>query len=150
MLPLVICLAACFAVALGGGRFRPGEWYLQLAKPAWTPPNGIFGPVWTVLYASMGVAAALVWRQGGLAAAWKPLILFGVQLGLNAAWSWIFFGLHRPGLAFAEIVVLWVSILGTLILFWQVRPLAGGLLLPYLLWVSFAVALNFSIWRMNL
>jgi benzodiazapine receptor len=149
VLPFVICLGVCFVVALFGAQFGTGEWYMQLAKPSWTPPDAVFGPVWTILYAMMGVAAALTWRQVGFAVARKALLVFGIQLVLNAAWSWIFFGLHRSGTAFVDVVALWCSILATVILFWQIRPLAGVLLLPYLAWVSFASVLNFAVWRMN-
>ena len=149
MLAFVVCLAVVFAAAFFGAQFQIGDWYAGLAKPSWTPPNAVFGPVWTGLYVLMGVAAALVWRQVGFGAAWKPLAVFAVQLVLNAAWSWLFFGLHRPGSAFAEIVAMWAAILITLVLFWRVRPLAGILFLPYLLWVSFAGVLNFSIWQLN-
>lgn len=129
--------------------FMPGEWYAGLAKPAWNPPNWLFGPVWTVLYILMAVAAWLVWRRQGLAGAALPLLVFVVQLVLNAMWSWLFFGLQRPGVALAEILVLWVAILVTILLFFRVRSVAGILLIPYLLWVSFAAVLNFTIWRLN-
>jgi tryptophan-rich sensory protein len=128
----------------------PGEWYVQLQKPRWTPPGYIFGPVWTFLYASMGVAAWLVWKRSGFAGARPALSVFLIQLAFNAAWSWIFFGLHRPGLAFAELIVLWAAILLTVITFWQQYAPAGILLVPYLLWVSFAAILNYYIWRMNI
>lgn len=95
----------------------------------------------------MGIAAWLVWRSSGLTGAAGALVLFIIQLMLNAIWSWIFFGLHMPGLAFVEIAVLWLTILATTVAFWQHSPLAGGLLIPYLLWVGFALLLNFSIWQ---
>ena len=139
----------CFLTAWIGSRFMPGEWYLQLQKPTWTPPGYLFGPVWSLLYLTMGVAAWLVWKRAGFAGARIALILFIAQLALNGMWSWIFFGLHKPGIAFAEILVLWGMILGTLIAFWQKSPPAGILLTPYLIWVSFAAVLNFSIWQMN-
>ena len=106
----------------------------------------MFGPAWTVLYALMAVAAWLVWRQDGWSGA---LLLFGIQLALNAAWSPLFFGLHRIDLALADIVLLWVAIVATTVAFWKVTPGAGGLFVPYLAWVSFATVLNFTIWRMN-
>jgi len=124
-------------------------WYVALAKPSWTPPSWLFGPVWTVLYLLMGLAAWLVWRKGGFAAATAPLALFLVQLALNTTWPILFFGLRRPGLAFGEIVLLWCFILATTIAFWCRRPAAAYLMLPYLGWVSFALALNLSIWRLN-
>jgi tryptophan-rich sensory protein len=142
-------LLVTYAAAAFGSLFMPGEWYAQLTKPAWNPPNWIFGPVWTALYTMMAVAAWLVWRRGGFAAQRQPLTLFLVQLLLNAAWSPLFFGLHNPGLALAEILLLWLAILGTLIAFWKVQRFAGVMLLPYLAWVSFATALNFSLWQLN-
>jgi tryptophan-rich sensory protein len=120
-----------------------------LVQPALTPPGWVFGPVWTLLYIMMGVAAWLVWRRYGLAGAFWPLGLFILQLGLNALWSYLFFGLKNPGLAFLDIVALWLAILATLIAFWHYYPPAGQLLLPYLLWVTFAVYLNLQFWRLN-
>jgi benzodiazapine receptor len=148
-------VAVAFAPALIGGQFMPGEWYESLRKPAWNPPAWIFAPVWTALYVLIGMSGWLVWREvwgrnakvqvAGRAA----LGLFGIQLVLNGAWSWIFFGLHRPGVAFAEILMLWAAIVATLVAFWRVRPLAGALLLPYLAWVSFAAVLNGTLWLLN-
>jgi translocator protein len=140
-------------LVIGGGMgslFPPGAWFGELNKPAWQPPNVVFGPVWTLLYVLMGVAAWLVWdRHGFRGAARTALVLFGVHLLFNAGWSAIFFGLQAPGLAFAEILVLWALIAALVVLFWRLRPLAGVLLLPYLAWVSFASALNFAIWQLN-
>ena len=126
-----------------------GDWYATLNKPSWTPPDWLFGPVWTTLYIMMAVAAWLVWRKNGLADAWMPLLLFAVQLLLNTAWSALFFGMRNPGIALADIVLLWIAILATVIAFGRVSSLAASLLVPYLAWVSFATALNWSIWRMN-
>jgi translocator protein len=142
-------LAACYlTAAVGSAAGSPGAWYAALEKPWFNPPSWVFGPVWTVLYGMMGVAAWLVWRARapGRGAA---LALFAAHLVLNAAWSWLFFGIRRPDLAFAGIVVLWTSILALVILFWRIRPAAGALLLPYLAWVSFATLLNYALWRMN-
>jgi len=125
------------------------SFYSQLAQPAWAPPPWLFGPVWTVLYALMAIAAWLVWRTGGFRANRIALSLFLVQLVLNALWSWLFFAWHLGALAFADIVFLWVLIVATLVFFWRVRPLAGALLIPYLLWVSFASVLNYSVWQLN-
>jgi tryptophan-rich sensory protein len=163
-LALILFLLVCFGVAAFGAQFTPGEWCAALEKPPWNPPAWVFGPVWTLLYAMMAVAGWMVWR-GGDAAGWgasggavraagadgrrRALAVFALQLVLNGAWSWLFFGLHRPGLAFAEIVTLWLAILATTVLFWKQRPLAGALLLPYLAWVSFAAALNFELWRLS-
>lgn len=144
-------LVVCFvAAAIGGAAsVQAGPFYTQLVRPGWAPPASIFGPVWTVLYALMAIAAWLAWRVGGFRAARLALTLFLVQLALNALWSWLFFGWHRGGLAFADIVVLWALIVATVIAFWRTRPLAGVLLVPYLLWVSFASALNYSVWQLN-
>jgi len=126
-----------------------GSFYMQIVRPDWAPPPNVFGPVWTVLYALMGVAAWLVWRVGGFRAARTALSLFLTQLAVNALWSWLFFGWHAGALAFADIILLWVLIVATLVAFWRVRPSAGALLIPYLLWVSFACALNYSVWQLN-
>jgi translocator protein len=148
IISLVVSLIVCFAAAFVGTRYLPDEWFKSLKKPSWNPPNWLFAPVWTLLYALMAIAAWLVWQQAGLNAA-LVLALFVIQLVLNSAWTWIFFGLHRLDRAFVDIVVLWVLIAATLIGFWQVNPLAGLLLLPYLAWVSFASFLNLTIWRLN-
>ncbi len=139
----------CFAVASLGGFFGPGEWYASLKKPSWNPPGCIFGPVWTALYTMMAVAAWLVWRQGGWPKQHKPLLIFVAQLALNALWTPLFFGLHRPGVAFAEIILLWLAIAWTIAAFRRVHRTAAWLLAPYLSWVSFAALLNFTLWRLN-
>lgn len=146
---LVLWLGAALAAGLLGSQFMPGEWYASLTKPGWTPPNAIFAPVWTVLYVLMGVAAWLVWRKAGFSGATMPLILFILQLVLNSLWSYLFFGVQQPMLAFFEIVALWVAILATTLAFWKVTPAAGMLLVPYLCWVAFASALNLQLWRLN-
>lgn len=142
-------LALTFGAAWLGSRFLPDEWYKNLKKPGWNPPNKIFVPVWSVLYLLMAAAAWLVWRDFGFSKALFPLVLFIAQLLLNAAWTWTFFGLHRPGTALTDILVLWVFILLTLTLFWQFEPIAGAPLIPYLAWVTFATYLNLTIWLMN-
>jgi tryptophan-rich sensory protein len=146
-------LAASFAAAGLGGiatASSVADWYPTLAKPAWTPPSWLFGPVWTVLYASMAVAAWTVWKKaGGFGGARGALLLHLLQLVLNGAWSWLFFGMRRPGLAAVEIAVLWLAVLATTVAFARRSPLAGGLMVPYLLWVTFASALNVAIWRLN-
>ena len=146
---LVLWVLAALAAGWIGSNFMPGEWYAALIKPSWNPPSSVFAPVWTTLYLLMGVAAWLVWREAGFAGARVALSLFIVQLVLNALWSYLFFGLQRPLSAFVEIIVLWCAILGTLVSFWRVHPTAGALLIPYLLWVSFASALNYQLWRLN-
>ena len=146
---LILFFVLVTIVALVGAQFAPGEWYAALNKPALNPPNWIFGPVWTGLYILMAIAAWLVWRERGAPGRALALSAWLVQLLLNAAWSWLFFGLHRPGWAFAEIVLLFGAIVVTLVLFWRIRTLAGVLMLPYLLWVGFAAYLNFQIWSLN-
>ncbi|MCC6144122.1 MAG: tryptophan-rich sensory protein [Candidatus Hydrogenedentes bacterium] len=147
---LVVWIAIVAAAAAFGGQFMPGEWYAGLNKPSWNPPNWIFGPVWTTLYLMMAIAAWLVWLRRKVQPVYPALAVFVVQLLLNGAWSWIFFGLHRIDVAFGEILVLDLLILVTVLLFWRIRWLAGALLVPYLLWTSFASFLNFTIWRLNL
>jgi translocator protein len=149
---LIIALVCCYAAAGIGSLFTtpaiPG-WYAGLQKPSWNPPNWVFGPVWTLLFTLMAIAAWLVWRRIGTTSISIPLVLFAIQLVLNVLWSYIFFGRHLPGSALIEIILLWLAILTTLISFWRVAPLAGGLLLPYLLWVSYAISLNAGVWRLN-
>ena len=142
-------LVLSFSAAAIGGFFMPGAWYATLKKPSWNPPNWIFGPVWTVLYATMAVAAWIVWKRGGFAGQRFALSLFLMQLLLNALWSPLFFGLRNPGLAFVNIVLLWLAVLATVFAFWKTRPLTGALLVPYLAWVTFASVLNFALWRLN-
>ena len=126
------------------------EWYPSLVKPAFNPPAWIFGPVWTLLYVMMGIAAFLVWQKGWEQAAVRAaLTVFAVQLLLNGLWSILFFGLQSPGLAFGEIIVLWLSILATVMLCWRVSTVSGVFLLPYAGWVTFAAVLNGSIWILN-
>ena len=146
---LAALLALTLAVGSLGARFPPGEWYAQLQKPAFNPPNWVFAPVWTLLYILMAVAAWLVWRKAGLQEGALPLALYAFQLGVNAWWSWLFFGMHQIGGALADLVLLWVCIAIACALFWRVRLAAGLLMLPYVAWVSFAGALNFALWRLN-
>jgi len=125
-------------------------WYATLTRPPIAPPNWLFGPVWTLLYISMGVAAGLIWQKGiSSKAVQAAIVLFLIQLALNGLWSFIFFGWHLLFLAFIEIVVMWVFILLTIIKFYALSPAAGLILVPYLLWVSFASILNLSFWWMN-
>ena len=144
-LPLLVGGLSGFATARG-----VQEWYPSLTKPPFNPPSWVFGPVWTLLYIMMGVAAYLVWQKG-----WEneivrvALTLYLVQLILNGLWSILFFGMQSPGLAFAEIIVLWLAIAATIVWFWRVSPAAGILLLPYEAWVSFAALLNGSLWILN-
>ena len=126
-----------------------GVFYQQLVRPEWAPPSSVFGPVWSVLYLLMGIAAWLVWRQRGFRESQRALWLFITQLIANAFWSWLFFSWHKGAVAFYEILILWALLAWTVAEFWRVRTLAGLLLLPYLAWVSFATALCFAIWRLN-
>ena len=148
-LALVGWVALCFSAAGTGILVSTGGWYAALQKPSWSPPAWIFGPVWTVLYAMMAAAALTVWREGGWAERWRTLALFVLQLLLNALWTPLFFGWHRPGLAFLEILLLWLVLAATVHSFWLVKKKAALLLVPYFLWVTFAAALNFSIWQLN-
>jgi benzodiazapine receptor len=151
-LVLLFFLILCLGVGWAGSSVTRPEipgWFASLVKPAWNPPAWVFGPVWTVLYISMAVSAWLVVRERPKGGAAGPLSLFFIQLLLNGLWSLLFFGWHRPDLAFVDIVLLWMSIGMTLASFWYVRPLAGKLLLPYWAWATFAAALNLAIWRMN-
>jgi tryptophan-rich sensory protein len=144
-------LVSFVAAAIGGAAsIQASPFYSQLARPDWAPPSSVFGPVWSVLYVAMGIAAWLVWRVGGFRAAKSAMTLFLLQLALNALWSWLFFGWHRGAWAFADILVLAMAIVATVIAFWRITPAAGALLVPYLLWVSFASVLNYSVWQLNL
>ncbi len=142
-------VAACTLAAMSGAFFKPGQWYEDLEKPPWRPPNWLFAPAWMVLYGMIAVSGWFVWLEAGLAGAALAFAVYAVQLLLNAAWSGFFFGLRRPDLAFGELVLLWLSILANILVFWPIDAAAGWLLVPYLAWVTFAGALNFSIWRRN-
>ena len=151
ILGLVGWLVVSFSASAVGAvaSMQAKTFYSPLDQPNWAPSPGIFGPVWTVLYALMGIAAWLVWRSGGFRPNRQALALFLLQLALNALWSWFFFAWQRGALAFVDILALWILILATLVSFWRVRPLAGVLLIPYLLWVSFASALNYYLLQLN-
>jgi tryptophan-rich sensory protein len=148
---LVVCLLVTFAAAAIGGAasVRSGTFYRELTRPDWAPPAWVFGPVWSVLYALMGISAWLVWRDRGLRGARLELAVFLIQLAVNALWTWLFFAWRQGALAFGEILLLDALIVATVILFWRVRPLAGALLLPYLAWVCFASVLTYSVWQRN-
>ena len=144
---LLVTFAAAAVGAIASIQAR--SFYLELVRPSWAPPAGVFGPVWSVLYTLIGIAAWRVWRNGGFRTQRRALTLFLVQLILNALWSWLFFGWHRGALAFVDIVLLLVSIVATLIAFWRAERLAAALLVPYLAWVGFASVLNFAVWQLN-
>jgi len=151
-----IVLIGFFFITLGTGSVTayltdPGlhEWYPQLRKPWGTPPPWIFGPVWTAIYVLMAISAWLIWRAYGWSGGRSALVLFFAQLALNAAWSGIFFGARLPGVAFAAIVILWLAILFNIVVFYWLLPLAAWLLVPYFLWVTYAVYLTLGILRLN-
>jgi len=145
-LALLGFIVLTFLAPLAGAFTPPGVWYQTLNKPSWNPPPWIFGPVWTLLYLGMAVAAWLVWKRGGQG---QALRLYVVQLALNAAWTPVFFGAHQLGAAFIVIVCMWIAIFLTQRAFQAVSRPAGLLLVPYLAWVSFASVLNFTLWRLN-
>ncbi len=149
---LLFLLVVCLGVGVVGAELTAvsvRDWYPTLHKPAWTPPDWVFGPVWTALYVLMALAAWLVWRRGGWVANRTALGLFALQLALNAVWSGLFFALRSPAGGFADILLMWCAIVATIGSFWRVSTLAASLLVPYLMWVTYAAALNGVIWRMN-
>jgi len=149
LIGLIFWIGVSLATGWVGSRFQPGEWYALLTKPSWNPPSFVFAPVWSTLYVLMGLAAWLVWRRAGFLGAKVALGLFLFQLILNALWSYLFFGLHRPDFAFIDIIALWLAILLNAFSFRQVSTRAALLMLPYLIWVSFAGVLNLQLWRLN-
>jgi tryptophan-rich sensory protein len=145
-------VALCFVVAAAGGAVTAtsvGTWYAGLAKPAFNPPDWVFGPVWTALYLMIAVAGWRVWRRRSESGAWLSLGAWGLQLSLNLSWSMLFFGAQMIGAALAEIAVLLAAILITAALFWRIDRIAGALLIPYAAWVGFATVLNAALWRLN-
>jgi tryptophan-rich sensory protein len=153
LLKLMIALIIPQIIAIMGSLFTTpeiGTWYVDLVKPSFNPPSWLFAPVWTSLFILMGIAAYLVWRKGLDKKENKSaLLIFIFQLSLNLFWSFIFFTLHNPGVAFTEIISLWFAILATIIAFFQISKAAGYLLIPYILWVTFAAFLNYNIWQLN-
>jgi len=146
---LMVCLFAGGVGSIATSR-SVAEWYPVLVKPWWNPPSWLFGPVWTLLYILMGLAAWRVWRSaGGFGGAPAAMALFFIQLALNSVWSWIFFGLRMPGVALFELVLLWFAIAATIKSFLPIDVLAAWLMSPYLAWVTFAGALNSAIWLLN-
>jgi translocator protein len=153
LIGLAVWVVLCFASAGVGAvaSVNAKAFYGELVQPTWAPPGWLFGPVWTLLFLSMAVAAWLVWRADDAkpAARRRALTLFVVQLVANALWSWLFFAWQLGGWAFAEVIVFWVLIAFTCTAFWRIRPLAGALLVPYLAWVAFAANLNWVLWQTN-
>ena len=144
-IPLIIGFTASIFTVTG-----IGSWYQTIEKPTWNPPNWVFGPVWTALYVTMGIAFFLIWKSSAIEKIKRPaIVLFILQLAANFFWSFIFFDQHQVGLAFAEIVVLWLLILLTIFSFAKMNKAAAWLLVPYISWVSFAAILNFTIWQLN-
>ena len=148
-LELGLCLVICIAAAVFGAMFLPGEWYENLLKPPWTPPDHVFSWVWSVLYIMMGSAVWIVWRNRDAKGVTLPLMVFLLQLILNVVWAYLFFEMHRLDIALVDAGLLLVVVFVTVILFWKRSALAGLFLIPYLLWMFFAVFLNFTIWRLN-
>lgn len=151
---ILTVVVTCLAVGYFSGivtRSAIVDWYPTLIKPSFNPPNWVFAPVWTLLYIMMGVAAGLVWNRIDFEKeiVKKALIVFAIQLGLNALWSYLFFGLHNPMLAGLEIILLWLMIYETYLQFSKINKISGYLFIPYLAWVSFAAVLNASIWWLN-
>ncbi len=143
---LIVFLVMTTVVAAVAGAFSPGEWYAGLAKPEWTPPNWLFGPVWSLIYLLIAIAGWLVWRSKGLGIG---LLFWFIQLGLNGLWSYFMFAEHRIDYAMFDITAMWVAIVGFMATSWRVSKLAVLLFVPYLAWVSFAAALNLVIWQLN-
>jgi tryptophan-rich sensory protein len=153
---ILIVVVTCLAIGYFSGMATQSSiktWFPTLVKPSFNPPNWIFAPVWSMLYIMMGIAAGLVWNRlefsNDKELVKKSLLFFAIQLGLNALWSVLFFGLRNPMLALIEIVLLWLMIYETYIKFGKIDKIAGYLFLPYLAWVSFATVLNASIWWLN-
>lgn len=147
---LLIFLGLCFLTASSGAIFRPGEWYENLKHPSWRPPNFLFAPVWTLLFVMIAVSGWLVWTDVGFEEAGRLAMgVYALQLILNYLWSAIFFGMRKLGLALAEMALLWLSIAALIWLFYPINPLAAYLLVPYILWVSFAFVLNATLWVLN-
>lgn len=147
--PSLLTFAVLVTVtALSGSYFEPGEWYRGLIKPPWTPSDRVFPPVWTVLYAAIAIAGWRVWRAAPRIS--LALLLWLMQLAFNAAWSWLFFGLHVPLLAFLDIVLLLLTVLGFILAAFRLSRIAAVLFVFYALWVAFAAALNYSLWKLNL
>lgn len=151
---IAIMVGTCLGIGFISGQMTQSgveTWYPTIEKPSFNPPNWVFAPVWTMLYIMMGVAAGLVWNRIDFEreTVRKALLFFAVQLALNALWSFLFFSLHNPLLAFVEIIILWLMIYETFIQFRKVDKIAGYLFIPYLAWVAFATVLNGSIWWLN-
>lgn len=148
-LSLLVFIAGAFLAASSGAIFKPDAWYDALNKPSWQPPKWLFAPVWSVLYLMIAAAGWLVWRTAGWEGSQAAFVVYALQLLLNAGWSGFFFGLRRPDLALIECGFLWAAVVANTVLFFALVPLAGWLMVPYVLWVSFAMFLNWVICRLN-
>ena len=151
VIPYLVSFGATFLAAFAGSAasIQAGGFYQSLSKPTWAPPGFVFGPVWTGLYLLMAIAGGAAFHSAGWGKSAVPATVFGVQLALNALWSWTFFRFRSGGWAFVDIVLLLVAIVVNIVVFWRIRPLFGLLLTPYLAWVLFAAALNLAVWQMN-
>ena len=153
ILKLIISIALPLLIGFSSSYFTitgVGSWYQTIQRPSWNPPNWVFGPVWTTLYIMMGIALFMVWKSDENYSLKRiAILLFSIQLIFNFFWSFIFFNQQRPGVAFGEIILLWIFILITIFVFAKVNKTAAWLLVPYISWVSFAAILNYSIWRLN-
>jgi translocator protein len=143
LLPFVVLV---MAAAVTGSKFMPGEWYAALVKPSWTPPNWAFPIAWTILYAMIAIAGWFAWRAEGIGLA---VVVWAAGLVLNALWSYLMFGRHDIAGALIDLILMWISIVVFIALTWKSEPRAAYLFMPYLLWVSYAGALNLAIWRLN-
>ena len=151
LIKILVCVLLCAGLGFASGFSTAGEingWYQQIQKPSWNPPNGIFGPVWTCLYILMGIAAGIIWHSND-ERKYRALAFFILQFMFNLAWSFLFFNQHAIGWAFAEIVVMLSLIIATTVAFYRIKRSAGYLMIPYILWVSFATCLNGAIWLLN-
>ena len=146
---LAVFLVSVILVASSGAFFKPDAWYRSLSKPSWNPPDWVFGAGWSLLYVMIAVAGWRVWERARSDVIVIPMFVYIVQLILNAGWSAIFFGLKRPDLAFAELLCLWIAICANILVFYPIDALAAWLLVPYLAWVTFAGALNLTVWQLN-
>ena len=151
---ILVCVASCLAIGFLSGQVTRDAittWYPTIIKPSFNPPNWIFGPVWSMLFTFMGIAAGLVWAKIDFnkEIVKKALLFFVIQLALNVLWSFLFFGLHNPGIALIEIILLWLMIFETYNQFIKIDKIAGYLFIPYLAWVGFAAILNANIWWLN-
>lgn len=143
---LLVFSALVLAAATTGMAFQPGEWYAGLIKPSWTPPNWAFPVAWTMLYIMIALAGWLAWRREGVAGA---VAVWAIGLGFNALWSYLMFGCHEIGLALADLIALWLSIVAFILLAWRPARTASLMFVPYLAWVTFAGALNYAVWQLN-